>query len=248
MTAAAPGPPARPSPGGRPDHAVAVREMFTAIAPRYDLLNRVLSGGVDLWWRFRTSRAVAREAPPGPVLDSCAGTLDLAVSLARRGRSAVHAADFSRAMLVLGRPKLARLARAPSLAVADALRLPYRDRSLAAVTVGFGVRNLADLAGGLREMARVVRPGGLAAILEFSMPTTPVIGPVYGWYLTRVLPWIGRLVTGHPMDPYGYLAASIRAFPGPPAFADLLRASGFPIVERRPLTFGIASLWLARRG
>jgi demethylmenaquinone methyltransferase/2-methoxy-6-polyprenyl-1,4-benzoquinol methylase len=220
--------------------------MFDDLSPRYDLLNRVLSGGVDLWWRRRTARAVARLAPPGPVLDSAAGTLDLTRALVKHRGGPVHAADFSRAMLLRGRPKVARAPAVPLL-VADALRLPYRTGALAAVSIAFGIRNVADVGAGLREMARVLRPGGLAAILEFAVPTVPVFGPLYRWYLTRVIPWIGRCVTGRRLDAYGYLAASIRAFPEPAAFADLCRATGFHTVERRPLTLGICSLWLCRR-
>lgn len=237
----------KPSPGGRPDHATAVREMFSGIAPRYDLLNRVLSGGVDLWWRRVTARAVARLAPPGPVLDSAAGTLDLTRALLKHRGPPVHAADFSRAMLVRGRPKLGRWQPEPPLLVADALRLPYGNGAMSGVSIAFGIRNVADVGRGLREMARVLRPGGVAAILEFSMPTVPVFGACYRWYLTRAIPLIGRLVTGHAMDPYGYLAASIQAFPDPAAFAALVRASGFASVDRRALTLGICSLWLCTR-
>jgi len=237
----------RPSPGGRPDHGAAVREMFDDISPRYDLLNRVLSGGVDLWWRRRTAKAVARLAPPGPVLDSAAGTLDLTRALVKHRGGAIHAADFSRAMLARGRPKFGRHASPPPLLVADAMALPYRTGALSAVSLAFGIRNVADVGAGLREMARVLRPGGLAAILEFSLPTVPVLGPLYRWYLTRVIPVIGRVVTGRRLDAYGYLAASIRAFPAPDAFAALCRANGFHTVERRTLTLGICSLWLCRR-
>lgn len=224
--------------------------MFTGIAPRYDLLNRVLSGGVDLWWRRRCAKAIKKLAPEGPVLDSCAGTLDLTVALRKHRGGVVHGADFSKGMLVRGRAKLARFASTPhrpSILAADALALPYADGTLAAVTVAFGIRNVSDVGRGLSEMARVLMPGGVCGILEFAMPTFPVFGALYRWYLTKMIPRIGRLVTGHDMDPYGYLAKSIEAFPDPAAFKQLCLDAGFTNVERKALTLGICSLWLCTK-
>lgn len=217
-----------------------VRSMFTAIAPRYDLLNHLLSLNIDRQWRRRAvDRLGWTAAPSGTYLDLCAGTLDLGVELERRpgfgGR--IVGADFVLPMLRLGRPK------APEIRVlaADALELPFPPRTFDGCMVGFGVRNLADLDRGLREIARVLKPGGRAVILEFAIPTTWPVRPLYLFYFRRVLPRIGRLVSKHT-DAYQYLPDSVTQFPEPEALRGRLMSAGFSRVEYRRLTFGIAAL------
>lgn len=227
-------------------HRSYVRRMFTAIAPKYDLLNHVLSLNIDRRWR---RRAVARlgwqQAPDGAYLDLCAGTLDLAVELVRQpgfeGR--VVGADFVVPMLQLGRDKALGL----HPVAADALVLPFPDATFHGVTVGFGVRNLADVPAGLREMARVLKPGARLVILEFTTPTAWPIRPLYLFYFRRVLPLIGRLVSKH-RDAYSYLPASVLDFPEPRAFRAMMEHAGFEHAESESLTLGIAALHVAVRG
>lgn len=228
--------------------AATVRRMFGAIAPRYDLLNHVLSLNIDRRWRRRAVDRLLEDGPgAGAYLDACSGTLDLALELAgRRGfRGRVVASDFTFAMLERGRPKVRGRPVAP--ACADALRLPFPDGLFDGATVGFGVRNLADLDAGLRELARILKPGGRLVILEFTTPTWPPFRALYLFYFLRVLPWIGRLVSRHS-DAYAYLPASVLEFPPPPDLARRMAAAGFTAVRWESLTGGVVAVHAGTRG
>ena len=234
-----------PAPAEKAQH---VRRMFSSIAPRYDLLNHLLSLNVDkLWRRWAVNRLGWERAPEGTYLDNCAGTLDLAVELARREgfRGRVVGSDFTYAMLEHGRDKVARLPVAP--ACADALALPFADGTFDGATVGFGVRNLADLEAGLRESARVLKPGARLVVLEFTTPGWQPFRGLYLFYFLRVLPLVGRMVSKHS-SAYTYLPESVRQFPEPPELAERMRRAGFADVQWKRLSGGIAALhWGTRR-
>jgi demethylmenaquinone methyltransferase/2-methoxy-6-polyprenyl-1,4-benzoquinol methylase len=225
-----------------------VQGMFSEIAPRYDLVNRLLSGGIDVAWRRTTVR---RAAPPaaGAVLDVCCGTGDLALAYAAVSGPEVRivASDFCRPMLDRGVEKALRARRAIEWVEADAMQLPFASGTFDLVTVAFGLRNIADTARGLAEMARVTKPGGRLVILEFSLPTNRLVRAGYLWYFRRVLPWVGNVVARSRSDAYTYLNRSVEAFPSGAALASLVRAAGFDHIEMIPLTFGIATLSIARR-
>lgn len=216
----------------------AVASMFARIAPRYDALNHLLSFNRDRRWRARAARLV--DGSRRRVLDLATGTGDLAAALSRPGRTVVGA-DFCLDMLARARRK-----ESPNpLSAGDALALPFPPESFDAVTIAFGVRNFADLGAGLAEMKRVLRPGGLLLILEFSQPTGPA-GAAYRMYADRVLPRVGGFFSGSP-EAYRYLHRSTRAWPGREALADVLRASGFEDVEARPMTFGVVAIHTGRK-
>jgi demethylmenaquinone methyltransferase / 2-methoxy-6-polyprenyl-1,4-benzoquinol methylase len=221
--------------------ATEVRRMFGAIAPRYDLLNHLLSLNRDrAWRRHAVDRLLAGAPADGLYLDACAGTFDLAVELAdRQGfTGTVLGFDFAYPMLDAGRSKLRR--RPISAACADALRLPLPDGCVDGAMVAFGVRNLADLDSGLSEFGRVVRPGGRFVILEFMTPTWQPFRAVYLTYFRRILPLVGRLISRHG-SAYSYLPASVLEFPEPPALARRLELAGFERVEWDVLTGGIVA-------
>lgn len=229
------------------DKAKFVRRMFRAIAPRYDLLNHLLSLNRDRTWRRRTvDRLVAPRSPDAVVLDLCAGTLDLAVELARRPdyRGRIIAADFAPEMLAGGRHKIRGLAVLP--VCADALALPLSDMACDAAMVAFGVRNLESLDAGLRELARVLAPAGRVAILEFATPGWQPFRALYLFYFRRLLPAIGRLVSRHG-SAYSYLPASVLEFPGPDELAARMRAAGFRHVTWERMTGGIVALHVGTR-
>jgi len=219
-----------------------VRRMFSDIASRYDLLNRVLSLGIDRCWRRVALGRLGWElAPGGTYLDLCAGTLDVAAALsARRGFAGrVIGADFAEPMLRAGRSKLA--GRPISPVVADALSLPVADGMLAGAIVAFGIRNVADLDAALREVHRALRPGARFVILEFSTPRLAVVRAIYHAYFHRVLPRIGALVSGHGTA-YTYLPDSVKRFPEMEVLAERMRVAGYADVSWRALTFGIAAV------
>ena len=224
--------------------------MFDAIALRYDLLNHLLSAGIDRRWR---KRAVGTLALTGAerVLDLCTGTGDLAIAAATAlpGAARVVGIDFAGAMLGVGRGKLrgAGLERRVTLVRADATRIPIGDATVDAVTIGFGIRNVQDMPAACREMRRVLKPGGRLAILEFAVPTTPGLSACYLWYLRHVLPRIGRAVSRHEAA-YAYLPASIGAFATPDEFVKILRQASFSEISAVPLTLGSVILYTARRG
>ena len=234
-------PTALPAPAEKAAH---VRRMFDSIAPRYDLLNHVLSLNIDRLWRKRAVNRLGWErAPAGTYLDNCAGTLDLAVELAKRPafRGRVVGSDFTYAMLEHG-VRAGKTAGAPiEPACADALALPYPDQSFDGATVGFGVRNLADLDAGLREMARVLKPGARCVVLEFTTPGWQPFRGLYFFYFTRVLPLVGRMVSNHS-SAYTYLPESVMHFPEPPELARRMEAAGFSGVQWETLSGGIAAL------
>lgn len=214
--------------------------MFTAIAPRYDFLNRVLSLNIDRRWRRRAVARLAWEARPGGTyLDVCAGTMDLAAELARQAGfyGTVFGADFVVPMLARGRTKAARAVPV----AADALTLPFPDASFDGAMIGFGLRNLADLDAGLREAARVLKPGARFVVLEFTTPRLAPVRAVYLFYFRRVLPIVGRVVSKHT-DAYTYLPESVLAFPDPDAFAARFAAAGFRDVRYDVMTGGICAL------
>jgi demethylmenaquinone methyltransferase/2-methoxy-6-polyprenyl-1,4-benzoquinol methylase len=223
--------------------------MFDAIAARYDFLNHLLSAGIDRSWRRRTIRSLALTGRER-VLDLCTGTADLAIaaSTARPPAARTVGVDFAAAMLGVGREKLRRrrLDHAIALVRGDATRLPIADRAVDAVTIGFGIRNVENLQAACDEILRVLKPGGRLAIVEFAMPTTTAVRDVYLWYFTRILPRIGRVVSGHHAA-YGYLPSSVGAFATPDEFVTILRQRGFVDVSGVPLTFGIVFLYTARR-
>jgi demethylmenaquinone methyltransferase / 2-methoxy-6-polyprenyl-1,4-benzoquinol methylase len=223
--------------------ARAVREMFTSIAPRYDLLNHVLSFNIDRLWWWRTARSfdAILKRPGAHVLDLCCGTGDMSFALSRRadpgGR--IVGADFSHAMLqraaVKGRGTALRWIEA------DALHLPLPDASFDLVTAAFGFRNLADYDAGLREIARVLRPGGECGILDFGEPRG-IIGQVYRVYFRNILPAVGTVLSG-VRGPYAYLPASVERFPAPEEMLQRMRDAGFAQVSWTPYTFGVAGLY-----
>jgi demethylmenaquinone methyltransferase / 2-methoxy-6-polyprenyl-1,4-benzoquinol methylase len=221
----------------------AVREMFTAIAPRYDLLNHLLSANVDkLWWR-RTAKTFATilSRPSAKVLDLCCGTGDMAFALRQRSPAAqIVGADFSHAMLKLAAQK-SSASRPVTWIEADALQLPFGDESFDLVTTAFGFRNLADYDAGLREIGRVLKPRGQCGILEFSEPEG-MLGKVYNVYFKSVLPKLGNLISGSSRA-YSYLPASVARFPSPPEMLHRMRLAGFDEVTWTPYTFGIAGLY-----
>lgn len=221
-----------------------VRDMFAHVAPRYDLLNHLLSLNIDRWWRRRTVRLLREEvARPGArVLDLACGTGDLLAVLQRHSGGAVYGSDFCHPMLVAARPKTPR----SPLFEADALCLPLHDSSLDVITVAFGFRNFANYRNGLVELRRVLKPGGTLAVLEFTTPPNRVFAAFYRWYSTRILPRIGALISGS-RDAYTYLPDSVRKFPGAGQLAAAMRESGFSSVEFEYMTLGIVALHRARK-
>jgi len=226
--------------------AAAVREMFSAIAPRYDLLNHLLSMNVDrLWWRRAagTFRHLL-ERPGARVLDLCCGTGDMGLAVRRQSaKPEIVGADFAHPMLRFASAKVE--GKRFRLVEGDALRLPLHDQSFDLVVSAFGFRNLANYDAGLREIYRVLRPEGEAGILDFGEPKGAV-GAVYAFYFRKVLPKIGTLISG-VRGPYAYLPASVRRFPEPEEMLDRMRATGFREVSWTPYTFGIAGLYRGKK-
>jgi demethylmenaquinone methyltransferase / 2-methoxy-6-polyprenyl-1,4-benzoquinol methylase len=219
--------------------------MFDAIAGRYDLLNTVLSGGVDRYWR-RCAISSLQLTGKERLLDVCTGTADVAIGAARRanGAARVVGVDFSGAMLTHGLVKVrdASLNSRIQLTRGDAMNLPVGSESVHAATIAFGIRNVVQPDAACRELVRVLRAGGRVAILEFGTPRSRVFGPVYQWYSRHILPRIGRAVSRHDAA-YTYLPESIGAFPYGDEFARILRAAGFSQVEARPFMFGAVYLY-----
>jgi demethylmenaquinone methyltransferase / 2-methoxy-6-polyprenyl-1,4-benzoquinol methylase len=230
-----------PDPSGALAHQSpgAISAMFGRVAPRYDLLNHVLCGGTDLYWRWRLARAV-RAQRPKRALDLATGSGDVLLALRRHRAFSDFAAgaDFCLPMLQRARAK-----GAGDLLAADGLRLPFADASHDAVTIAFGLRNFADRPAGLREMRRILREGGRAYILEFSHPAA-WFAPLYFWYLRVVMPRYARLFTPEK-GAYEYLGESIRAFPRQAELAEMLRAAGFRRARWNNLTLGIVALHVA---
>ena len=220
-----------------------VRGMFGSIAPRYDLLNHLLSMNIDRYWRSRTVKAVAKilARPDARVLDIACGTGDLMLALQARCRTVVLGSDFCHPMLVAAQRK-----GGEALFEADALRLPVADGSLDLVTIAFGFRNLANYRQGLEELLRVLKPGGVAAILEFSTPPNRALARLYGFYSRRILPVVGGWISGS-REAYSYLPESVRKFPNAEDLAGQMRAAGFEGVRFERMTAGIVALHLGER-
>ena len=222
--------------------------MFDAIAPRYDLLNHLLSAGIDRRWRrlaIDSLRLTGREV----LLDVCTGTGDVALESRRPGAAArVVGVDFSGAMLAHGVAKVSTAGQASTVVLVrgDAMQIPARTGSADAATVAFGIRNVQRPEVACHEIARVLKPGGRLAILEFGVPRIPGVKPLYLWYFRNVLPRIGELISGHNAA-YSYLPASVGAFQPPSEVVTMLRNAGFDQVEGVPLTFGIVYLYTAVR-
>jgi demethylmenaquinone methyltransferase/2-methoxy-6-polyprenyl-1,4-benzoquinol methylase len=227
-----------------------IRRMFNSIAPRYDLLNHLLSLNVDRYWRWRTTRLV----PPvdsAPILDVCTGTGDLALAYDRAaaGRAPVVGADFCHEMLVRATHKAERRRAADRVRFveADAQHLPFPDDQFQIVCVAFGLRNVTDTDRGIAEMVRVTKPGGRVAILEFSRPRGWFFGRMYRFYFRRLLPLVGGLVSRDRDNAYRYLPESVMEFPDGEALAERLRGHGLTEVRWHPFTFGIATLYVGLR-
>jgi demethylmenaquinone methyltransferase/2-methoxy-6-polyprenyl-1,4-benzoquinol methylase len=221
--------------------------MFDAIAGRYDLLNRLLSAGLDQRWRARAVDAVGLKGGE-VVLDLCTGTADLALALTASAGARVVGIDFAGEMLRRGRQKVqdAGVGRQVSLVRGDAMGVPLADATVDAATIAFGIRNVQTPAEALCEVQRVLRPGGRLAILEFGFPRTSVLRAVYGWYFRRVLPLVGQLVSRHT-SAYSYLPASVGTFWEPDVFCKIVKAAGFTSVRAVPLTFGVVYLYEATK-
>lgn len=233
-----------------------VRKMFGEIASRYDLMNHVLSGGVDIYWRSYTVRTVA-PAGTAPILDVCTGTGDLALAYWKQGqgRIPVFGTDFTPEMLDLAREKFGKQRRPAGtdheatveFREADTQHLPFADNTFQIVSVAFGLRNVSDTRAGLREMIRVCQPGGRIAVLEFSQPTMPGLAGLYRWYFKNILPRVGQLFARNNEQAYNYLPESVSEFPCGKALADIFAECGLDQVTFTPLTFGIATLYVGHK-
>jgi len=233
--------------------------MFAQIASKYDLMNHLLSLGIDRYWRWWTVRKLKIDSRQ-PILDVCTGTGDLALAFSRAsgGTAPVIGADFCREMLHVGESKwqraLAKRAGSKTkgrgqltFVEADTLALPFADDTFEIISVAFGLRNVSDTDGGLREMTRVCRAGGKVAILEFSMPSIQPLKAMYGWYFRHVLPRVGQLLANNRSDAYNYLPESVSEFPSGVDLANRMRAVGLQEVEFFPLTLGVATLYVGTK-
>jgi demethylmenaquinone methyltransferase / 2-methoxy-6-polyprenyl-1,4-benzoquinol methylase len=227
-----------------------IRQMFGKIAPRYDLLNHLLSLNIDKYWRSRTVKLVAPKGP-APILDLCTGTGDLAIAYHRAagGKTPVVGADFCYEMLEIAQQKGAKLdgVERPVFIEADTMRLPLESDTYQIVSVAFGLRNVADTDAGLREMVRVCQPGGRVAVLEFSTPPWQPLRGIYQAYFRYVLPKIGQWLSRSPDDAYTYLPQSVGQFPCGEALAIRMRAAGLSDVWFRRFTFGVATLYVGNK-
>jgi demethylmenaquinone methyltransferase/2-methoxy-6-polyprenyl-1,4-benzoquinol methylase len=225
------------------DHAVRVREMFARIAGRYDLLNHLLSANTDKRWRRIVARRLSRKIAGGStILDVACGTGDLSIQMFETFGGRVVGLDFCRPMLDLARQKTDQIA----FVEGDALELPFADETFAAVTIAFGLRNLADTAQGLNELRRVTKAGGWLAILEFSKPESRSFRRLYEFYFRRLLPLLGGLVSGS-QSAYQYLPDSVLLFPDQAGLAGLMRDAGFVAIEWQNLTAGVAAIHMGQR-
>ena len=227
------------------EHAKRVREMFGRIAGRYDVLNHLLSGNVDKRWRTKVAKRLkAKLRADAPlVLDVACGTGDLSLTLFENTGARVVATDFCRPMLSIAAGKVPSEI---SLIEGDALHLPFKDGTFDAVTIAFGLRNLASVEGGLSELRRILKPNGWLAVLEFSRPTNAILRPAFGLYFRRILPLMGGIISGS-LSAYTYLPASVSKFPDQTQLALLMEKTGFDQVDYENLTGGIAALHLGRR-
>lgn len=244
-----------PAPGSRPagvteeaEAARSIREMFSRIAPRYDLLNHLLSFSFDRLWRRRTARRLAPRlaGPAARGLDLCCGTGDLTLALARAGRAQVVGVDFAHTMLVRARSKSRNRSGVVDWVEADALRLPFADASFDVATAGFGFRNLANYRKGLAEIHRVLKPGGEVGILEFVLPERGWFASLYRFYFRRILPRVGSWISG-VRGPYSYLPASVAGFPDCAELAQWMEAQGFREVRFTCWTGGTVALHQGRK-
>jgi demethylmenaquinone methyltransferase/2-methoxy-6-polyprenyl-1,4-benzoquinol methylase len=235
-------------PSNEEEHAIRVREMFAAIAGRYDLLNHLLSGHIDKRWRRLVARKLRESigSPGARILDVACGTGDLSLTLSETTGARVVGTDFCRPMLEIAARKTANLDSDIPLIEGDALRLPFRDCSFEAATIAFGLRNLSDVEGGLAELRRVLKPGGSVAVLEFSKPVVPGFRLLFNVYFTRVLPLLGGLISGSK-SAYQYLPDSVTGFPDQQELSSMMRRVGFESVEFENLTGGIAALHIGKR-
>lgn len=219
--------------------------MFDRIAPRYDLLNRLLSFGTDIGWRRKMARCLPARSPI-VLLDLATGTADQAISLVNSDARIEKAAglDMSEQMLAIGREKVAKLGLAEkiSLGTGDAGAIPQPDKAFDVITISFGIRNVVDVPASLRDMLRVLKPGGRVLILEFSTPANCLFKPLYLFYLRHFCPRLGAWISGDP-DAYRYLNKTIETFPSGEKFCDLMRAAGFSSVTHYPLSLGIATIY-----
>lgn len=245
--------------GTKPEGAVSeqdasrrVREMFTRIAPRYDLLNHLLSAQMDRRWRARTARELRTvlQNPQAIVLDLCCGTGDLAFSMAKEAKARIVGADFSHTMLVRAKDKSESEARGGwrvPFFEADALGLPFADGSFDLVTTAFGFRNLANYQEGLKEILRVLKPGGTLGILDFTEPAPGIVGDTYRFYFQKVLPKIGGMISGDAAA-YAYLPKSVARFFRPDELAGVMKQAGFESVRYSLMTLGSVALHIGRKG
>ncbi|MEY2963324.1 MAG: bifunctional demethylmenaquinone methyltransferase/2-methoxy-6-polyprenyl,4-benzoquinol methylase [Bacteroidota bacterium] len=224
-----------------------VAEMFNNISKRYDLLNHLLSLNIDKGWRRKVVNMIKADNP-ALVLDVATGTADLAIALAKGTGAKITGADISEGMLEVGREKVADrgLSKQIVLELGDSENLPYPDNTFDAITVSFGVRNFQNLHNGLKDMARVLKPGGQLVVLEFSQPKAFPFKQLYWFYFKAILPTIGKLVSKDPRA-YTYLPESVAAFPYGEAFMEELRKAGMDAKSARPVTFGIATIYQARK-
>ena len=229
------------------DAARWVRAMFGRVARRYDLANHLLSANVDRHWRAHTVRRVRAilTRSDARVLDLACGTGDLLLAMEHEARRGLLGSDFCHPMLAAAKAKLARNGSHSWLLEADALALPAADATFDLITIAFGFRNFANYSAALAELRRVLRPGGMLAILEFTQPPNRIFASAYNWYSQRILPILGGLISGAP-EAYRYLPDSVRKFPDAPELADWIDRAGFDHVEWEYLSFGIAALHLAR--
>jgi demethylmenaquinone methyltransferase/2-methoxy-6-polyprenyl-1,4-benzoquinol methylase len=225
-----------------------VRDMFAAVAPRYDFLNHFLSAGRDIAWRRVVAKALqgVLQRPESVTVDACCGTGDLTFELGRISRGKVFGTDFCHPMLRLARDKLWQQGGSVWFLEADTLALPFRENSLDAIASAFGFRNLANYAQGLREMHRALKPGGTVAILEFSRVRWPLFGPLFRLYFRYLLPRLGTWIS-RVRGPYQYLPDSVSRFPDQESLAEALRAARFRNVRYRNLTGGVAALHLGEK-
>ncbi len=219
-----------------------VHRSFAAIAESYDLVNTLLSVGVDTWWRQEAIKALGLSGAAGLVLDCCAGTMRLGKRVLRQWpRVRVVALDFSLVMLHRGRKGMKGNAITPLCG--DAEELPFRAETFDRAIIGFGIRNLTDHRQGIEELFRIIKRGGRVVILEFGRPTLPLCKDLYQWYLSRFIPWAGGVISGHN-EVYRYLHTSIMAFPEPAEVMAMMHKAGFFQVRRQQLTCGIANLYM----